>query len=342
MSHLIHLKTHKRHLENRFAIIRTIREFFWTEKFVEVETPNILAFPGQEPYLTPVKVTVRNERGVAFEGYLHTSPEYTMKKMLAAGFGDIYSISKVYRNEESFGGAHNPEFTMLEWYRVGKGMEALMDDMERLFLSMKKTYSSDQLPFFRTISDEAVFERHSMKDIWKTYVGVNLDEYLTDDAMKKLCAKKGYRPGESERYEDLFYRIFLNEIEPKLIDPTIIYHYPAEMAALARLSSADPRYAERFEVYVGGLELANAFAELTDRDEQYRRLEDERTLRKQLGKDVYDIDSEFVGAVGAMPDSAGIALGIDRLVQVLSGAEDIDDVLPLPMSQLFGTKNSPE
>jgi lysyl-tRNA synthetase class 2 len=312
----------KQVLQKRHSIIKNMREFFWSKGFEEVETPILLRVPGQEPYLSPMKLNIHNERGVEFAGYLHTSPEYTMKKMLAAGFGDIFSICKTFRDVESFGGDHNPEFTMLEWYRVGVDFESIMDDAEMLLSS---------------VGYEKKVERVHMRDMWKEYVDVNLDEYLNTEKMRELCIEKGYTPAEDERYEDLFYRIFLNDIEPKLKHrgAVILHHYPAQMAALAKLSQTEKMYAERFELYIDGIEVANAFSELTDATEQRERLEEEQELRKKLGKDVYDIDEEFVKSVGNLPKCAGIALGIDRLVMILTDCQEINDVLVLPAKELF-------
>jgi lysyl-tRNA synthetase class 2 len=176
-----------------------------------------------------------------------------------------------------------------------------------------------------------------MKEIWMKYVGVNLDDYLIEEKMHELCIQLGYKPKENEPYEDLFYRIFLNKIEPNLgiENPVIIYNYPAQMASLARLNQEDPRYAERFELYANGIELANAFSELTDSVEQEKRLLEEKKLRQKLNKDVYDIDHEFVSSLTEIKSAAGIALGVDRLIQVLLGCKNIDEVLVLPMSLLI-------
>ncbi|MDP2692641.1 MAG: EF-P lysine aminoacylase EpmA [bacterium] len=313
---LEHIRNNYRHIVDRASIIKKIREFFWSQNFIEVETPNILALPGQEPYLSPMKLVIHNERGEKKNAYLHTSPEYAMKKMLASGFQNIFSICKCYRNNESFGGEHNPEFTMLEWYRVGVDFNSIMDDVEMLF---------------NYISDEKIeFERLHMRDLWDRYVGINLDNYLDKDKMFPLCVEKGFLPSMEESFEDLFYRIFLNLIEPNLKGYKIIHHYPAQMAALSKFT--DDGYAERFEVYINGLEIANAFSELTDAGEQRKRLEEERKLRIKMKKDVYDIDLDFIEAVGKLPKCAGIALGVDRLVQVLLGCKNIDDVLVLPLS----------
>ena len=280
--------------------------------------------------MSPMRVGVHDETGKEFVGYLHTSPEYTMKKMLATGWDKIFSVCKCYRDYESFGGTHEPEFLMVEWYRANEDFEKLMGDVQNMILFLERglmTYDVGRMTFGRV----------HMRDLWEKFVGVNLDEYLTSEKMFELCVEKKYNVKEDESYEDLFYRIFLNEIEPKLKDMggVIVHHYPAQMAALSRLSPTDPRYAERFEVYVNGLELANAFSELTDADEQLKRLKEERELRQKLGKDVYEIDMEFIEALKIMPPSAGIALGVDRLVQVLSSCQNIENVITLPTNKLL-------
>jgi lysyl-tRNA synthetase class 2 len=328
-AHLQHISKNKEFLEKRSDIIKNIRLFFWSKNFKEVETPNIVALPGQEPYLYPIGLYVCNEKNKKHKAYLHTSPEYTMKKMLASGFTNIFSICKCFRNNESFGGNHNPEFTMLEWYRVNTDFYKIMDDVEDLFKYISKDIKSFEFKKFKRIH---------MRDLWKEYVGVNLDNYLEREKMFELCKAKNYNPETDESYEDLFYRIFLNKIEPKLIEPTIVHHYPALMSALAKLSSKDTNYAERFEVYINGIELANAFSELTSKEEQLKRLKEEQELRTKLGKEVYDIDMDFVESLEFMPECAGIALGIDRFVQILLGCQNIDGVLVLPMSKFFASQ----
>ena len=331
MSHVSHIVRNKKYLEARALIIRAIREFFWSQEFLEMETPIILALPGQEPYLTPMKIAIHNERGETYQGYLHTSPEYAMKKLLAAGFPKIFSICKTFRDYESFGGTHNPEFTMIEWYRTNATIFDLMSDIEELFRFILGRIQN------KTFDLDLRFERLHMREAWKKYAGVNLDEYLDRDAMFELCVKKGYAPKSTEPFDDLFYRIFLNEIEPHLGEHgvTFLHHYPLCMAALSKVSVTEPQYAERIEAYAGGLELANGFTELTDADEQLYRLKVEQEFRKETGKEVFPIDLEFIEAVRVMPSAAGIALGIDRLVQLFTGCKNIDDVLVLPASLLF-------
>ncbi|OGH79109.1 MAG: EF-P lysine aminoacylase GenX [Candidatus Magasanikbacteria bacterium RIFOXYC2_FULL_40_16] len=339
MNQLQHIKNNKDNLISRAQIVKSMREFFWSKNFTEVETPNIVALPGQEPYLSPMSLKISDENKKQYQAYLHTSPEYAMKKMLAGGFDNIFSICKCFRDNESFGGLHNPEFTMIEWYRTEVDFYKIMDDVEDLIQNLKLKIQNKNSKF--QIPNSKFFEKIHMRDLWKKYAGIDLDEYLEKEKMFTLCVERGFNPDKDEKYEDLFYRIFLNEIEPKLKDPVIIHHYPAQMAALAKLSDEDNRYAERFEVYVNGMEIANAFSELTDEEEQRKRLVEEKELRKELGKprktssrgvDVFEIDEDFIEAVGELPKCAGIALGVDRLVQVFLSCQNIDDVLVLPAS----------
>lgn len=325
MSHYIQINKKKELLEARARIIRGIRSFFDAQGFVEIHSPTLVQFPGQEPNLEPMKVGLKDDRKQLFDGYLHTSPEYTLKKCLAGGFDRVYTLGSCFRNLESFGGIHNPEFTMLEWYRSGVRMEAIMDDLDQLFMQVAPERFTEPI------------ERVHIRDLWRTYVGINLDDYLTNEAMYTLCRERGYEVGKDEPYEVLFYTIFLPEVEAHLGKdrPTIIHHYPAQMAALSELDPADPRYAERFEIYVDGVELGNAFTELTDADEQRSRLLAEREERAVRGMSVYGIDEDFLEAVEAMAPAAGIAFGVDRFVQLILGCQNIDDVLVLPASTLF-------
>ena len=270
-----------------------------------MQTPILVPTPSAESNLEVFETNLRTSAGKTRQGFLIMSPEYSIKKLLAAGIGNCFEITKCFRNEEEISPAHNPEFTMLEWYRVGADYKKIMEDMEGLVGFVENGLMTEDLGFRTSVE----FWRVSMRDLWEKFVRVDLDEYLTSEAMLGLCVERKYNVKEDESYEDLFYRIFLNEIEPKLADmgAMIIYDYPAQMAALSRLSGSDPRYAERFEVYINGMELANAFSELTDAGEQLRRLKDEQKLRKKLGKEIYDIDKEFISAVGQMPKSAGIA-----------------------------------
>lgn len=338
MTHLAHIINHKKDLDLRFYIIKNIREYFWLQEFTEVETPTILRLPGQEPYLSPIKLNLHNENGKEYTGYLHTSPEYTMKKMLAAGYTKIFYLGKVFRDYESFGGTHNPEFTMIEWYRTNADMYNIMDDVERLlsFLIEKLKGYKDANNYQLPITNYIPIRSH-MRELWQEYANTNLDLNLTQETLYETLKQRGLNVTPNESYEDLFYRIFLNEIEPHLgkHGPQIVHHYPNIMAALSKYSTKDIGYAERFEVYWNGMELGNAFSELTDQEEQRRRLQEERLQRQQAGKDVYDIDEEFIEALAHMPPSGGMAMGVDRIISALTSCQKIDDMLVLPASLLF-------
>lgn len=321
--------------DNRIKVVRLIREFFWSLDFVETDTPIAVKYPGQEPYLNPVPVIFYDPAGKEENFYLHTSPELAMKKLLAAGYEKIFQIVKCFRNQESFGGTHNTEFSMIEWYRAPGKYQEIMDDTENLFKFVgqkldKQTvkYNNKEVDIFKK------WERLSMKELWQKYLQVNLDDYLEIEQLRSLAVERGFSAAADDAYEDLFFKIFLNEIEPNLGSeiPVFVYDYPACMSSLSRLCAHDNRYAERFELYIGGLELANAFGELTDAQEQRQRLEKDKELRGKLGKDIWPIDPDFIAALAGLPAiaqraTAGVALGVDRMVVLFTGAKDLNEVI---------------
>jgi len=329
MSQLFHIQKNKEFLIKRSEIIQAIRGFFVEQQFIEIDSPSIIRLPGQEPYLDPMVVDVINEKNISHTYFLHTSPEYVMKKVLGAGFEKIFSLGHVFRNKESFGEIHNPEFTMLEWYRKEKTFVDIMDDCENLLLYILKNVNELNFSFKK-------IRRVHMRDLFLERLQINLDEYLTIKGMQQLCKKFGYTYSEADAFEDLFFKVFLNEIENKLSDePIIIHHYPVQMAALAKVDTTDPKYAERFELYINEIEIANAFSELCDSNEQKKRFEEEQIKRKSLNKEVFEIDAVLLEALDQITSAAGIALGVDRLVQILLGCKNIEDVLVLPMSKLI-------
>ncbi len=329
----------------RIEIIKLTREFFWSHGFVETDTPIAVKLASQEPYLNPLSITIHDPNGKAESFYLRTSPEYALKKLLATGYEKIFEIGKCFRDYESFGGNHNTEFTMIEWYRAPASAKAsagkagilseIMDDTENLFKFVGKKLNKNTVKYKdKEINIVADWDRLSMKEIWQKFVGVNLDDYLELNQLSELAKSKGYTVTPDDAYEDIFYKIFLNEIEPNLgnFKPVFVYDYPAQMSSLSQLCAHDNRYAERFELYVGGLELANAFGELTDAVEQEKRLEEDKFKRKQLGKEVWPVDLDFISALGALPAkahgaTAGIALGVDRMVLLFTGAKDLNEVI---------------
>ncbi len=326
-------------LERRGAILAAVRAFFAKRGFLECDTPALVAAPGMEPYLAPFETTLVDERGKKTPAYLVTSPEYGLKKLLTAGFERVYDLARVYRNGEEWGKTHNPEFLMLEWYRAFASYEEIMDDVEELVRFVaKETVGDVRIPFRGVTIDLSSWERISVAEAFRQYAGMDPEVLRDRDALFAAVRAKGHRPEEKERYEDLFFRIFLNEIEPCLgrRKPTIVYDYPAPLAALAKLKEDDPAFAERFEVYIGGLELSNGYTELNDPVEQRSRLVAERALRKKLKKSQPPIDEDFMSALEVgMPPAGGTALGIDRLVMLMTDASDIDQVRFLPASTLF-------
>lgn len=316
----------------RLEIIRLIREFFWSKEFIEVETPIALKFPGQELYLNPPELIFHNPKGEFEKFFLHTSPEYGMKKLLAAGFNKVFQITKCFRDYEAWGdGTHNTEFAMIEWYRAPGTYFEFMNDAEELFKYVARQYQVSSIKYQgKEIDVLDSWDRKSMKELWKEYVGVNLDDYLEIKELQKLTEKRRFAISDNDQYEDLFFKIFLNEIEPHLgaKRPVFVYEYPAQMCSLSRRCAYDKRYAERAELYIGGLELANGFGELTDGEEQEKRLEEDRNMRKKLGKPTWEVDQDFIAALASgIPESSGIALGIDRMVMLFTGARSINEVL---------------
>ncbi len=336
MSQVFHIAKNKKHLELRSKMLQAVRHFFVSRDFVEIEAPLFVRLAGQEPYLSPVSLSIKDENNNAYTGYLSTSPEFTMKKCLAAGFENIFYLGKSFRDNESLTGLHHPEFTMLEWYRNNCEYNAIMDDTEKL---VKTLGSLDGVNPDSALYLIKKWERVHMRDLWKQVIDIDLDQYLTTDAMYDLCLEHGHAVAENDSYGTYFHTIFLNEIEPTLgmESPVIVHHFPAQMAALANVDGADSKYAKRFEVYMRGIEIANAFDELCDAAEQEERFIDDQRKRASLGKEPIDIDTAFLDALDNIDRAAGIALGFDRLVMLSTGCQNIEDVLVLPMKKQFNT-----
>jgi lysyl-tRNA synthetase class 2 len=318
-------------IKTRADIIRLTREFFWQNGFTETDTPIALKLPGQEPYLFPVPITVHDPHGKQFPFYLHTSPEFALKKLLAAGFENVFHITKCFRDYEEFGRTHNTEFTMIEWYRSPGTYVDFMRDTENMFRYIGEKLAITELRYEgKTVPVSGAWERLSVKEAWQRYAGVNLDDNLDLTTLSETMRKKGYTVAATDEYEDVFFKIFLNEIEPYLgmERPTFLYEYPKQLCSLSKECAHDPRYAERAELYILGLELANGFGELTDAEEQKKRLEADHQLRQKLGKTTWDIDADFIAALASgMRPTGGIALGIDRMVVLFTGAHDLNEVV---------------
>ena len=328
-------------LEKRGRILAAVRSFFADRGFVEVDTPALQVSPGLEPHLRAFATELHDpQQGQAALRYLHTSPEFAMKKLLVAGMPRIWQLAHVFRDGER-SATHHPEFSMLEWYRTGASYRDLMEECAALVRACQQAAGARVLTWRGHTADATrEWQRISVAEAFQKYCGLDLlataPDPLHPDADRLAAAASGIgiSPHPGDDWETLFFRIFLDRIEPHLGlgVPTILYDYPLSMAALARRRPDDPRLAERFEVYICGLELANAFGELTDAAEQRARFLADQARKRQLYGQTYPIDEDFLDALEhGLPACAGIALGFDRLVMLATGAEDIEQVLWAPV-----------
>ena len=294
----------------RAHVIKAIRDFFWERGFLEVETPLLIPANAPEEYINPISALSSWQ--------LQTSPEICMKRLLCSGHQSLFQISRCWRSDER-GSRHLSEFTMLEWYRAGCDYQTLMTDCEELLQHVAASCLPENRCFehnsakvdpcipWQRISVQDAFLRFGQVDVWD-------------------CLRKG-----------LYEEILTEEVEPGLAgfnSPVILMDYPVELAALARTKPGNRELAERFELYVGGLELANGFSELTDPLEQRHRFEEVNRARRNSGQTVLPLPEPFLDSLAAMPPSAGIALGVDRLVMLTAGTDSIDDVVAFTPEEL--------
>ncbi len=320
-------------LLGRNRVKAALRGWFAKAGFVEVECGAVQRSPGNEVHLHAFATEWRPEGGRPEPRYLHTSPEFAAKKLLAAGETRIVDFARVWRNGEA-GPLHAPEFTMIEWYRAGAPWTDVMADAAALCRTALSAGGGDRLrwrgrecdprvePEVLTVS--AAFERHA---------GIALASMLGDcDRLAAAVAGAGITVSADDDWGDLFSKVIVTRVEPQLGIGrlTLLTEYPIVEAALARPCPADPRFAERFELYACGVELANGFGELTDAAEQRRRFEADMEAKERLYAVRYPIDEDFLSALATMPDASGVALGFDRLAMLSLGARHIDDVLWTP------------
>lgn len=329
----------------REQVFDGIRTFFKQANFHEVETPLMVKYPGTEPYLEVFETQLIDDNHNQQQAFLLTSPEYAMKKLIAGGLGNIFQICKSFRNGEGLSERHNPEFTILEWYRTQADYTDIMTDFENLlrFLNQKINHSSDDPLVYqgKKYDLSTPFIRITVAEAFKQYLGISEEQLLDKEILKRVAIEKGYQVDEQTDWEGVYNQLFLNEIEPKIADqnkPVILYDYPASQAALSKRKSDNPNFAERFEVYLAGLELGNAFSELTDVAEQRQRFEEELALRKKLGKTEYGLDEDYLQAlVAGLPPTGGIAVGVDRLVMLLADTTDIKETIFFPATEVFSS-----
>ena len=323
----------------RARAVSALRGWFEAEGFVEVEPAVLQVSPGNETHLHGFATELIAGDGTRHRAYLHTSPEFAMKKLLAGGETRIFALARVFRNRERTA-LHAPEFTMLEWYRAGEGLSSLIEDCAAILRLAARAAETSVLRFRGSEADPfAEPERLSVREAFLRYAGVDLfaaggsADVHARDALTAACARLGLRTAADDSWSDLFSRILSAKVEPNLGigRPTILCDYPASEAALARLSRDDPRVAERFELYACGVELANAFGELTDPQEQRRRFEEDMALKAKLYGESYPLDEDFLRALPYMGETSGAALGLDRVVMLACGADQIEDVQWTPV-----------
>ena len=324
----------------RSKIVRAVRRWFEDRDFLEVEAAALQVSPGNEAHLHAFSTKIIGPDGAARPLYLHTSPEFACKKLLAAGERRIFDIARVWRNRER-GPLHHPEFTLLEWYRAEEPYETPMADCAALIALAAETAGTRRLEFRSKSCDPfAEPERITVAEAFSRFAGIDLlasvgVEGETDrDGLADAVLQAGIRVAPDDTWADVFSRVLVEKVEPNLGvgRPAILSEYPTAEAALARPKASDPRVAERFELYACGVELANAFGELTDPDVQRTRFQVEMAEKARLYGETYPIDEDFLAALAIMPEATGAALGLDRLVMLASGAQRIEQVIWTPVA----------
>jgi len=322
----------------RGRIAAALRVWFAKRDFVEVETAALQVSPGNETHLHAFATDLIGPDGKRRPLYLHTSPEFACKKLLAAGETRVVDFARVFRNRER-GALHHPEFTMLEWYRANETYEALMDDCAEILAETARAADTRQFRFQdKTVDPYAAPERLTVADAFARYAGVDLLATVNKSrgeraALAAEAIKAGVAIAQDDTWGDVFSRILAERVDPHLgIDrATILYEYPLPLAALARPKPGSDKVAERFELYICGVEVANAFGELTDVTEQRARFEAAMAEKQRIHRERYPVDEDFMDAMGRMPQASGIAVGFDRLVMLATGAQHIDQVIWTPV-----------
>lgn len=323
-------------------VVQYIRQFFISKNFHEIETPTLLPKIPIEPNLYPLK-TVWQERKIDF--YLPTSPESSLKKVIAKGVGNCFTISKVFRDLENIGPTHNLEFSMLEWYEMNKTHHDIAKTTQELILNCYHSVLKKQNKKLTSILNyqnqnidlSSPWYEFTLSQLFREYANIDLSKNLDTNSILKTAKNKGYNIDGINTWEPLYTQIFINEIESKLpLDkPVIIFDYPTQLSPLCKKCPDSPGFSQRFEFYIGGMEIGNAYTELTDSQELERNFIEETKNRKENNFPIHPYDKEFVDAVGKMSECAGIGLGVDRLAMLFNNSQNIEDVLYFSTSQLI-------
>ena len=315
----------------RMDAMSAIRVFFIERGYVEIETPILVQSPDSEPTLTPFETSISIPGQESLQGALITSPEYTMKKLLGEGHEKIFSLGKVFRNNEAWDKTHALEFTMLEWYETGIDYKGGMNQTQELIHFVANRLGIKFHPILKT------WNQLRIEDLFEQFLEIKNVGKLSIDELMREANTRDIHTNKNDSWSDVFYRLYVTLIEPNLPknQGTILYDYPTPQAALAR-ACEDGVYAERFELFYGNLELCNAFTELTDADQQRLRFEHEQEASKKLDKTLFPIDEELLSLLPSVPNPTfGNALGVDRLLMALLELDSIEDVLLFPPHRLF-------
>ncbi len=314
-----------------------MRGWFSQREFLEVDVPALVASPGNEAHLHAFSTELIHNDGSRSTRYLHTSPEFACKKLLAAGEERIFSLGHVFRNRERTK-THAPEFSMLEWYRANEDYRVIIEDTLAL-VRLAADSTGHAVWHWKDMACDPYAEAQwlSVNEAFKRFAGVDLLATLDVDGKPDRDALAAVSPvvfGVNETWSDIFSRILVEKVEPHLGQGhvTVLYEYPSCEAALARTCAHDTRVAERFELYAAGVELANGFGELTDAVEQRRRFTAEMDIKQKLYDERYPIDEDLLGALTHMPSSSGVALGLDRLIMLATGATSVEQIQWVPVT----------
>jgi len=315
--------------------MQAVRSFFINRDFLEVDPPTASPWPTLDSNIDSVKVRIHDMNGNPSELFLHTSPEHAMKKLLAAGSGDIFFLGKVFRDAE-ITELHNPEFTMAEWYKNGAAYNEIMDETEELIIyCAEKVTGSLNISFQgKNIDLSSPWDRISVKELFLNKAGLDLDKCMSLDLMRKAAVKTSVYCEDNDDWDTIFLRIFMEKIEPELglKRPVFVTDYPAKNPLMAKLKASDPAYVERAELFIAGIELANGYTELTDGKELLKRFKKEQQSRPGN----LPIDTDLIKALKTgMPECSGIALGIDRLLMLLLDKKSINDVILSPVKEMI-------